>query len=209
MNFENWLLIINIIYLTIFLIIGVYKFQDYVRNRKKKFGSYLKIDSQYCKGTKFNLIKKKDNFEWSILKFMISNIGSETARIKNLIFMISKEEVKPKVILAWDESIHVKEQDYMVGQEFWKGIMSLPRLAVPFSLKPQETITLFILVKPKNDYLKYKEILAKFYLHIFYSNKELHWGPISLFWAQKKSIDEINKKEISNFLKKIKKKRMF
>ena len=115
----------------------------------------------------FKLIKEKEEFEWGILKFIITNTGSETAVINNFIFIMAKDGVNPKNVLGWDESIHVKEKDFIIREEFLKGVMSLPRIALPFSLKPQETITFFVLVRPSKNYLKINEIHTKFLLVVW------------------------------------------
>lgn len=203
MALEFWYSIIGIANIIIFAIIGIYQFIHFLKNKRKLFRPNLEIDCQYPKGMNFRLIKKKDEFEWGILKFIITNTGSETAVINNLIFIMAKEGVTPKNVLGWDESIHVKEKDFIIGQEFLKGVMSLPRMALPFSLRPQETITFFVLVRPGKNYLKISEIKAKFLLAVWPSrHKEIVWAPINFYWASKNKIDDINKKEIEKLSKK-------
>jgi hypothetical protein len=202
MTLEFWYSIIGIANIIILAIIGIYQFIHFLKNKRKLFMPNLEIDCQYPKGMNFKLIKKKDEFEWGILKFIITNTGSETAVINHLIFIMAKEGVNPQNVLGWDESIHVKEKDFIIGKEFFKGIISLPRIALPFSLKPQESITFFVIVRPSKHYLNIKEISAKFLLVVWPSrNKEITWGPINFYWASKEKIDEIDENEFKELLK--------
>ena len=202
MTLEFWYSVIGITNIIIFAIIGIYQFVHFLKNKKKIFRPNLEIDCQYSKGMNFKLIKKKGEFEWGILKFIITNTGLETAIINNLIFIMAKDGVKPKNVLRWDESIHVKEKDFIIGEEFFKGIMGLPRIALPFSLKPQESITFFALVRPNKNYLKIEEIHAKFLLAVWPSrHKEIIWAPINFYWASKEKIYKMDKEEFAKLIK--------
>lgn len=189
---DSWVASLTLINSVVISIIAIIEF------RKKKFGPHLEIECEYPENFKLNLIKKKYDFQYFILKATLTNNGSETALIRKM-FLFPPAKIDPPDVLAWDGSIHVKEIDYKIGEEFWKGVLSLPSLSTPFGLKPKEKITLFFLIKPKKNYLKYREIKAQFYLHIYYSKKkELHWGPINLRWESKKRIEEINKINLIN-----------
>ena len=193
---KNWIPLLTIINSIAITIIAILEF------KKKKYGPHLEIECEYPENSKLSLVKEKNDFKYFILKATLTNNGSETALIKR-IHLFPPSKINPPNVLVWDGSIHVKEIGYKRGEEFWRGVMSLPSLSTPFGLKPKEEITLFFLIKPKKDYLKYKEVKAQFYLHIYYSKKkELHWGPINLLWASKKRIEEINKIELDKLKKK-------
>ena len=190
---ENWVEILTVLNSIVVTTLAVIEF------RRKKFGPHLDIECNYPENFKLNLIKHPDDFQYFILKATLTNNGSETALVNHLT-LFPPLKIEPSDVKAWDGSVHVKEVGNRVGKEFRDGVLSQPRVSTPFGLKPKEHITLYFLIKPKKDYHGYNEIKAEFYLNIYYSkDKELHWGPINLFWASEEKIAKISMAQL-NFL---------